>query len=297
MQSQTIITLLIVGIVISKTLIGVLIYFLIRKNRLLKVEQLKLTTANSILSEQAIRIHHYNEELKIAESFKTKVLSIASHDLRAPFASVEILLAIDDISLVDKEELKLIFLNLKGQVARSRTMLEEVLLWTESQLRDKLENTENCNIRDQIEAVLGIYTLEIQRFNIQVINLVNPDFRVDTHKGILAFVLRNVISNAIKYGRVGGNIALKLIDDQSDRWELIVSNEGDELTSEVLHNLNFVDSWDHKKSENRNGAGLGISLCKDLIKRIDGTMQFENQYGTGVSVRISFPRKAYQAVS
>lgn len=256
-----------------------------------------MTTANSILSEQAIRIHHYNEELKIAESFKTKVLSIASHDLRAPFASVEILLAIDDISLVDKEELKLIFLNLKGQVARSRTMLEEVLLWTESQLRDKLENTENCNIRDQIDAVLGIYTLEIQRFNIQIINSVNPDFWADTHKGILAFVLRNVISNAIKYGRVGGSIVLQLIDDPSDRWELIVSNEGEELTSEVLHNLNFVNSWDRKKSESKNGAGLGISLCKDLIKRIDGKMQFENQHGTGVSVRISFPRKAYQAVS
>ncbi len=297
MQSQTIITLLIVGIVISKTLIGVLIYFLIRKNRLLKVEQLKLTTANSILSEQAIRIHHYNEELKIAESFKTKVLSIASHDLRAPFASVEILLAIDDISLVDKEDLKLIFLNLKGQVARSRTMLEEVLLWTESQLRDKLENTENCNIRDQIDAVLGIYALEIQRFNIQIINSVNPDFCADTHKGILAFVLRNVISNAIKYGRVGGSIVLQLIDDQSDRWELIVSNDGEELSSEGLHNLNFVNSWDRKRSENKNGAGLGISLCKDLIKRIDGKMQFENQHGIGVSVRISFPRKAYQAVS
>ncbi|WP_336829629.1 HAMP domain-containing sensor histidine kinase [Sphingobacterium multivorum] len=297
MQSQTIITLLIVGIVISKTLIGVLIYFLIRKNRLLKVEQLKLTTANSVLSEQAIRIHHYNEELKIAESFKTKVLSIASHDLRAPFASVEILLAIDDISLVDKEDLKLIFLNLKGQVARSRTMLEEVLLWTESQLRDKLENTENCNIRDQIDAVLGIYALEIQRFNIQIINSVNPDFCADTHKGILAFVLRNVISNAIKYGRVGGSIVLQLIDDQSDRWELIVSNDGEELSTEVLHNLNFVNSWDRKRSENKNGAGLGISLCKDLIKRIDGKMQFENQHGIGVSVRISFPRKAYQAVS
>ncbi|WP_159727864.1 HAMP domain-containing sensor histidine kinase [Sphingobacterium sp. 18053] len=297
MQSQTIITLLIVGIVISKTLIGVLIYFLIRKNRLLKVEQLKLTTANSILSEQAIRIHHYNEELKIAESFKTKVLSIASHDLRAPFASVEILLAIDDISLVDKEDLKLIFLNLKGQVARSRTMLEEVLLWTESQLRDKLENTENCNICAQIDAVLGIYTLEIQRFNIQIINSVSQDFWVDTHKGIFAFVLRNVISNAIKYGRVGGTITLQLIDDRSDRWELIVSNDGEELTSEVLHNLNFVNSWDRKKSESKNGAGLGISLCKDLIKRIDGKMQFENQHGTGISVRISFPRKAYQAVS
>lgn len=297
MQSQTIITLLIVGIVISKTLIGVLIYFLIRKNRLLKVEQLKLTTVNSILSEQAIRIHHYNEELKIAESFKTKVLSIASHDLRAPFASVEILLAIDDISLVDKEDLKLIFLNLKGQVARSRMMLEEVLLWTESQLRDKLENTENCNICDQIDAVLGIYALEIQRFNIQIINSVNPDFCADTHKGILAFVLRNVISNAIKYGRVGGSIVLQLIDDQSDRWELIVSNDGEELSSEVLHNLNFVNSWDRKRSDSKNGAGLGISLCKDLIKRIDGKMQFENQHGIGVSVRISFPRKAYQAVS
>ncbi|WP_104382860.1 sensor histidine kinase KdpD [Sphingobacterium sp. HMA12] len=289
MDSQTIITLLIVGIVISKTLIGVLIYFLIRKNRLLKSKQLKLTAANTALNEQAQRIRHYNEELKIAENFKTKVLSIASHDLRAPFASVEVLLTINDISLIDKEDLSLIFTNLKKQVARSRAMLEEVLLWTDSQLRDKLENTETCNIIDQINGILEMYSIEIQKSKMLVLNNVEQDFSVNIHKEIFCFVIRNVISNAIKYGRTGGKIQILLTDNKIDQWELTIINDGDELSPEVLYNLNFVNSWERKKAENKNGAGLGISLCRDLLKRINGSLCFENRSSEGVSVKLIFP--------
>ncbi|RKO69889.1 sensor histidine kinase [Sphingobacterium puteale] len=291
MDNQTIITLLIVGIVISKTLIGVLIYFLIRKNRLLKSEQFKLAAANTALHEQAQRIRHYNQELKIAENFKTKVLSIASHDLRAPFASVEVLLTINDISLIEKEDLSLIFTNLKGQVARSRKMLEEVLRWTDAQLRDKLENTETCNILDQINDLLEMYRLELQKSKMLVLNTVDRNFSVDIHKEIFCFVVRNVISNATKYGRTGGKIQILLRDNTVDHWELTIINDGDELSPEVLYHLNFVNSWERKKAENKNGAGLGISLCRDLLKRINGSLQFANSSGEGVSVKLMFPRK------
>ncbi len=291
MESQTIITLLIVGIVISKTLIGILIYFLIRKNRLLKIEQFKLSTANTLLSEQAHRIQHYNEELKIAENFKTKVLSIASHDLRAPFASVEILLSVEDISLIGKEDLQLIFTNLKGQVRRSRNMLEEVLLWTESQLRDKIEHTESCNVLTQIGDIIRVYEPEIQKNNMQISTSLDQNFYVNTHKEILSFVIRNVINNAIKYGRQGGKIQIQLTDNTRDQWALTIINDGEELSSEILHNLNFVNSWELQKPANKNGAGLGISLCRDLLKRIHGSLHFENKKDVGVSVTLRFPHQ------
>jgi len=290
-ESQTIITLLIVGIVISKTLIGILIYFLIRKNRLLKIEQFKLSTANTLLSEQAHRIQHYNEELKIAENFKTKVLSIASHDLRAPFASVEILLSVEDISLIGKEDLQLIFTNLKGQVRRSRNMLEEVLLWTESQLRDKIEHTESCNVLTQIGDIIRVYEPEIQKNNMQISTSLDQNFYVNTHKEILSFVIRNVINNAIKYGRQGGKIQIQLTDNTRDQWALTIINDGEELSSEILHNLNFVNSWELQKPANKNGAGLGISLCRDLLKRIHGSLHFENKKDVGVSVTLRFPHQ------
>jgi len=290
-ESQTIITLLIVGIVISKTLIGVLIYFLIRKNRLLKIEQFKLSTANTLLSEQAHRIQHYNEELKIAENFKTKVLSIASHDLRAPFASVEILLSVEDISLIGKEDLQLIFTNLKGQVRRSRNMLEEVLLWTESQLRDKIEHTESCNVLTQIGDIIRVYEPEIQKNNMQISTSLDQNFYVNTHKEILSFVIRNVINNAIKYGRQGGKIQIQLTDNTRDQWALTIINDGEELSPEILHNLNFVNSWELQKPTNKNGAGLGISLCRDLLKRIHGSLHFENKKDVGVSVTLRFPHQ------
>lgn len=81
MQSQTIITFL---IIVCKIIIAILLYSLIRKNRMLKQEKLKLLETNLKLKQQGEQIIRYIKELKASEFFKTKVLSIASHDLRTP---------------------------------------------------------------------------------------------------------------------------------------------------------------------------------------------------------------------
>lgn len=291
MESQTIINLLIIGIIVSKTFIFVLTYLLLKKNKLLKSEKLKLKIANTDLNEKAERIQFYFEELKNAENFKTKVLSIASHDLRAPFASLELLLQIEGLPSINSKEIEMLFEILRKEVVRSRTLLDEILLWTESQLRDNVDNKEFFYLNHEVDHLLMQFTCDISRSGKYVCNKINKQLRVNISKSIFSFVIRNVLSNAVKFGRRNGGIFLRELE--SGKCGVVVINEGERLCDEVITDLNSSNSWHQKKRISENGAGLGISLCKDLIKRIGGSIHFENKEEIGVAVSIIFPDNSY----
>lgn len=290
MDSKTIINILIIGILLSKTLIFILIYLFVKKNRELKTEKIKLEKANSELIIQAVDIRSYVGELKAAESFKTKVLSIASHDLRAPFASVESLLKLDGLSLMDKGKLESIFEILRQEVAKSRGMLDEVLLWTESQLRDSIANKAVLNLNEEIEKLMDQFSCDINKMGKKVFNNIDKNLYININRPIFTFVIRNVISNASKFGQSDGVISIDTVKKESGECGVIILNEGEQLSEHIIESLNYGKSWERMKTAESNGTGLGISLCQDLFKRINGILSFENRIGVGVAVTIMFPQ-------
>ncbi|WP_164122799.1 sensor histidine kinase [Sphingobacterium sp. xlx-130] len=297
MESETIINILLAGIVVSKTIIVILAYLLVKKNSVLKAEKIKLEKANAELVKQSLAIRKYVEELKAAENFKTKVLSIASHDLRAPFASIESLLKFEDLLLMGRRELEAFFETLRQEVGKSRVMLDEVLLWTESQLRDTIENKAVLNLNVEIGKLLNQFSYDIEKQGKKVFNNIDQNSNLNINKPIFTFVIRNVISNAIKYGRPEGVISVDYIKKESGECCVIISNESEELAEHTIKNLNYGKSWERRKMANSEGTGLGISLCKDLFKRIGGIIHFENKIGKGIAVTIIFPNDACEMAS
>jgi signal transduction histidine kinase len=289
MQNQTMITLLICAIIVSKIIIAILIYALIRKNRILKQEKLKLVETNLILNQQGQQIKSYNEELKASELFKTKVLSITSHDLRTPFTSMDMLLHAEDITQMTKAELEQILAALGHQVSISKNMLNEVLLWAESQLRDNLENKESFTIVEQINAILSLFQHNLKEKNMVINNTVPLHVKVHMSRDIFCFVIRNIISNAIKFSHNGGTIRIGLLESEQDAFKLFIENKGDNISDSTISNLNNRNSWEYKKTVNHTGTGLGVSLCKDLLQRVGGRLQFENRTADVLTVYISLP--------
>lgn len=289
MQDQTIINLLIIAIIVSKIIIGILLYSLIRKNRMLKHEKLKLLEINLKLKQQGEQIVGYNEELKASELFKTKVLSITSHDLRTPFTSIDMLLQVEDLSLMTKPELQQVFEALGHQVSISKNMLNEVLLWAESQLRDNLENKETFSILEQINTILSLFEHNLNGKNILISNTVPADVEVHMSRDIFCFVIRNIISNAIKFCHTGGIIRIGMVESEPDAFRLFIENKGDHISHSTISNLNNKNSWEYKKTANHTGTGLGVSLCKDLLQRVGGSLMFENSTSDVLTVYISLP--------
>lgn len=289
MQDQTIIKLLIVAIIVSKIIIGILLYSLIRKNRMLKHEKLKLLETNLKLKQQGEQIIGFNEELKASELFKTKVLSITSHDLRTPFASMDMLLHMEDLSQMTKPELEQILAALGHQVSISKNMLNEVLLWAESQLRDNLENKETFSILEQINTILSLFEHNLNGKNMLINNTVPAHLEVHMSRDIFCFVIRNIMSNAIKFCHIGGIIRIGIVESERDAFRIFIENKGDHISDSTISNLNNKNSWEYKKIANHTGTGLGVSLCKDLLQRVGGSLKFENSTADELRVYISLP--------
>lgn len=292
MDDINIITLLITGIVLSKVIIAVLIYFLVIKNRALKEQQQKLLLANAKLKTQRDKIVNQNKELKSSEEFKTKVLSIASHDLRTPISSMEMLLDFGDVASMSHDDLKIIFGELASQLSISRKMINEILLWTDSQLHQNIDNKEVFGITDQIQSIVPLFNKEIQRKAIVLLVDIDRSHKVYMSKDIFSFVVRNVLSNAVKFCKNNGTVQVGF-SSENNKTKLFIQNEGEELALDYLEKLNSKSSWNYKKNKtNKEGAGIGISLCKDLFKRTGGTIKFENKSGVGLKVNIIFSSEA-----
>ncbi|WP_139375155.1 sensor histidine kinase [Sphingobacterium nematocida] len=263
----------------------------------MKTEKIKLEEVNSELVKQSLDIRNYVEELKAAENFKTKVLSIASHDLRAPFASMESLLRLEGLCLMGRWELETFFESLRQEVGKSRVMLDEVLLWTESQLRDSIENKAVLNLSAEIDHLLDQFSYDIEKQGKTVHNNIDQNLYLNINKPIFTFVVRNVISNAIKYGRPDGVISVDHIKKENGECCVVILNESEALAEHTIQNLNYGKSWERSRMANSKGTGLGISLCKDLFMRIGGIIYFENKIGKGIAVTIIFPKGSCELAS
>jgi Signal transduction histidine kinase len=245
------------------------------------------------LNKKAQNIAFFFEELKKTEKLKTKVLSIAAHDLRAPFASIQTLLQLEGLASMSSKELEMFFELLQVEVRKSSALLEEVLLWTESQLRNTMESRETFNVNDQIAHLLEHFKCDLIQKGMRICNNISGQLRISFSKDIFSFVVRNVLSNAVKFGHKKGVIVLNEIISEDRLCGLIVLNEGEQLPEDFIDELNHEDIWDHKKRISKNGAGLGISLCKDMIKRVGGNIFFENIKGIGVAVSIILPENQH----
>lgn len=78
-------------------------------------------------------------------------------------------------------------------------------------------------------------------------------------------------------------------ESERDAFRIFIENQGDEIYESTISNLNNRNSWEYKKIANHTGTGLGVSLCKDLLQRVGGSLKFENSTADVLRVYISLP--------
>jgi signal transduction histidine kinase len=102
-------------------------------------------------------------------------------------------------------------------------------------------------------------------------------------------IVRNIVSNAIKFTNINGEIIISA-SERNNEIEMSVSDNGMGIPPEVLKNLFNLDSSHKSKGTNaETGTGLGLILCKDFIERNRGTLTVESTLGKGSTFRITFP--------
>ena len=129
----------------------------------------------------------------------------------------------------------------------------------------------------------------LDRKHINFINLVNPQIHIHADKEMIRIVLRNLISNAMKFTPEKGMIEIKTEQTETETT-ILVEDTGIGMSDETIQKVNAKQYYTTAGTSMEKGSGFGLMLCSDLINRHDGSLTIESMPGKGSRFVIKLPR-------
>lgn len=240
-------------------------------------------------AEQALKENQ--KRLIELNATKDKLFSIIAHDLRTPFNSIlgfsELL--IDDgkdmLALESEEYLRLINTTTKNTLV----LLDNLLNWAKSQTGQIIFNPQKINLPSIIEEAIKNSNSTAKIKNISLIQIQTNEITVDADKNMIQTILRNLISNAIKFTKPGGSINVSAISNQN-HVEISISDNGVGINNETLKKLFDIDTnTTTKGTAEEKGSGLGLILCKEFVEKHKGEIWAESERGKGSVFKFTLP--------
>lgn len=232
-----------------------------------------------------------NEKLLRLNRTKDRFFSIISHDLRTPFSSIlgfsEILSS--EITELSHDDIKDYANNIYLSSRSTYELLENLLIWARSHNGDIRMNITRVNISNVINEVASVMSQTARIKGITVINETDDNIFVCADMNSIKVVVRNLISNAIKYTSEGG---LVKVSTQIIRDKVIVSvkDTGKGISEVVLSTLfSENDNISEPGTANETGTGLGLILCKEFIDLNRGEIWAQSSPGEGSTFSFALP--------
>jgi two-component system, sensor histidine kinase and response regulator len=259
-------------------------YKLMRDQALEEVEQRK--KAETALMESETKLIELN-------ATKDKFFSIIAHDLKNPigaFMNVSDLLA----SMYDtfsKNEVLEILSEINSYAKRLFSLLENLLIWSRSQT-GKIEINPNWEKLGMVVSnCILILNLSAENKNIHLFNDIDPGISIFADVNMLTTVIRNLMSNAIKFTLPGGEVRVSAVEDKNF-VEVIIYDTGIGMNPETVSKLFRIDQHlSTLGTNNEKGSGLGLILCKEFIEKHNGRIWVISKEGVGSSFHFTVPSK------
>ncbi|MFA5519225.1 MAG: PAS domain-containing protein, partial [Spirochaetota bacterium] len=219
---------------------------------------------------------------------KDKFFSIVAHDLRGPLSSFSALieLILEDKSMTREETdelLKEVHVNSKNIY----WLLENLLLWAQSQMNHISINMEKISLSPLIRENIQLFSGMAKDKEIKIISKIEEDICLIADSNILRFILRNLISNAIKFSYRKGIVEIDVHVDEANKAVISISDNGKGIENDRIDLLLASSQINSTMgTENEKGSGLGLILCSDFVKKIDGEINIESKKYKGTTVTI-----------
>ncbi len=259
-------------------------------NILLDKQKLIEQQANQ-LKDTNQKLNDTNQQLSVLNSTKDRFFSIIAHDLRNPFHTVsgfaEIL--IKDYKTLSYEKidrfLKLIFTS----SINGNKLLENLLQWSRSQTGRIAYDPVNLNLSTIIQEVINLLDGDALHKNISLQPIIDHSLTVLADENMVKTILRNLISNAIKFTPNNGSIFIKTTSMQNE-VEVTIEDTGVGIPTDTLPRLFQIDkAITTKGTAQEPGTGLGLLLCKEFIEKHNGKIWIKSEVGKGSKFRFTLP--------
>jgi signal transduction histidine kinase len=252
-----------------------------------KNQEAIIVERTSELNAKTVELGHYND-------IKDRIFSIIGHDLRAPISTLSSVLSLAEQADNEREleELRTYFKGIKISVDNLNLTIENLLVWSQSQINGVKLNVTNVNVNREIENAIALYSLVAMRKDITLAHTLEDNFMAKVDAAHLNLILRNIISNSLKFTNKGGTITVSASMLNSHRMQISIKDNGIGLQSEKINQILNASGTHYTTygTQNEKGTGLGLMLCKEYIEANGGDINIESALGVGTIVTINLPR-------
>lgn len=232
------------------------------------------------------------EELRQLNYSKDKLFNIIAHDLRSPLSGLISMtkMLIETIDILSPIEAKELLNDLFEYANQSYNLLENLLQWAKTQTGTILFNPEITDLYEIVLAGKIINDPNAKQKGIKISIFLKPDSFVLVDRNMLTTVIRNLISNAIKFTPSGGEITIRL-HEKSDEYELEIEDNGIGIPQDKLECLfKLGENISTTGTAGEKGSGLGLILCKEFVEKNGGNLRVVSEFGKGTKFFINLPK-------
>jgi signal transduction histidine kinase len=253
-----------------------------------------LRTSNDIQNQlvaQTALLDERNSQMVAALYTRDKMMSMLSHDLRSPIASIHAGMELFETGTVDADLQARLYTQMKSRTGQTLALMDKLLMWSRSQTRTIIYREEPLSIA-QIEqfarSVCYLFASE---------KLINFTYRFDVPPGsmvkgdrdMIEAIFRNLISNAIKFTRPGGNVTISG-QEKTKSWVFSVSDNGKGMTKEEIEKITGGISFTTSGTDREKGHGLGMQLVQDFIRKHNSSLKIDSMLEQGTTFSFELPK-------
>ncbi len=288
-QQKTLAKFLIIITLLVLFLLAVLFYFYYnnkKKNSLIGKKNKQLDELNSKLEEQNLQLLNSNKT-------KDKLFSIIAHDLKAPFNGLLGLSSIlsDEIDRMTKDEIIEMSKMINNSSDKLYNLTKNLLDWSRLQIESIKASPEKLDVRNVFDELKDTMNSALEEKNILLNTETGKDAELYCDPQLLETILRNLISNSIKFTNQGGEIRL-IAQNENGGIKFRIIDNGVGMEPEILERIFMEDEfYTTNGTEGEHGTGLGLKICKELVEKCEGQIKVNSEVGKGTEFSFVLPKE------
>lgn len=251
-------------------------------------ERLQVEEKRKDIEDQHQYILAQNEQLEHINSEKNKLMSIIAHDLRGPLSNIQNYLELVSEYGLDKDEREVVESDLLRVTQSTLNMLSKLLIWSKSQMDGVVVKLGDLNLYETLKNTLEMERILATKKDINLTYEVDATISIVADSDMLQLVIRNIVSNAIKFTPANGrvDVSTKLINNEC---RISIADNGRGIPYDQQAEMFTLKARSTFGTANEKGVGLGLILCKEFTEQQGGRIDFESIPGKGSTFYIFMP--------
>lgn len=239
------------------------------------------------------KLNRSEQKLKEINATKDKLFSIIGHDLRGPIGGLKTLteILLSDFDLSDTKKIRDILKVIQTSANSTYDLLENLLTWAKSQQNDIKFAPQEIHLNPMVTQTVELFSELSKNKEVIISSDISESTYVFADKNMLMTVLRNLISNAIKFSSKGELIQI-FSEKRDDAFIITVKDQGTGIKEEDKSKIfTKTEHFTAYGTNGEKGTGLGLMLCLDFIEKHGGKIWVDSELGKGSAFSFTLPLK------